>query len=398
MIGWRALTDTELIFLVLAAMYLSECVCWLPGEAVCLSSAFGRYRFLRSLPPFKNERGQLVLANPAPFASSFICEPWPIVMDATGIVVPAGYRSGGKQSALPAWLPYDEVRSVSTDGRAILVNRTTMASLATETHAKFVAEKLRAVCDANESDRPQVIEAILDEMTDIAAISERLLVFRQMILPLRISCTVLAVHTFVVGPLLYYVRQFAWWHFAWLYLAGFLACWLFLVFQYRKVHQAIRNETRGARVWHLLLSPASSMRAAEALSRDLLAGSEPVAAAAALCSAVGFAPYAGATLRSAIYPTSGDQAIAGTVASDARSWFNNLRAARLRRAIQYAGVDADAFLHEPDDVGDAASFCPRCLTLYTIGEGSCSECPGVLLRPFTNRMGSHAIGTARPGK
>ena len=89
-------SDTELILLILAAIYLWECSCWVRGDAVCFTSGVGGYRLAPSFAPLQNERGRLVFTDPRPFAASFVLlRPWPVPITPTGLCHPRLQASPG---------------------------------------------------------------------------------------------------------------------------------------------------------------------------------------------------------------------------------------------------------------------------------------------------------------
>ena len=86
------LTDTEWVMIVVAAIYLFECACWVRREAICLGTVLGRFRALPSPSFMGNERYKLVMGNPSPLARCFVCESWPIAVSPEGICLPEGMR------------------------------------------------------------------------------------------------------------------------------------------------------------------------------------------------------------------------------------------------------------------------------------------------------------------
>ncbi|QDT37040.1 hypothetical protein [Stratiformator vulcanicus] len=68
------LSDTELILLILAALYLFECVLWLaPGKSI-FGASFGRPRCRVAHSALSNDRGSFVLLGLAPWSKEFIVD------------------------------------------------------------------------------------------------------------------------------------------------------------------------------------------------------------------------------------------------------------------------------------------------------------------------------------
>ena len=385
---WPGLSDTETIFLVLAVIYLWECCCWLRGTAVCFSGASGKHRLLRSCAPLENEHGRVVFTKLMPQATSFVCQSWPIALDNEGLTLsrsPLPMAEAVEDSS-NRWLPYSSIESVTNIGRDVLVNGRPIASLATVSYAMFVVERLRSLVAAKPNDRQTAIDSLLDDIGNVAVIQKRLAEFQRSTATLRSSCIVLLFYAFVVGPLMYYLPALAWWRNIWYYLAGFLACWFFTIFQYQRSRRKLHDNGASGRSGHvamLFLSPASAMRSAESLSRELLIGFEPLAVAAAVCPADDFRSFAAATLRATLFPL--DRTEETDDDAKASAWFNDRLAARQRAIVKTAGLDADTLLSEPTRSDDAAGYCPRCLRQYVMADGQCSECAGVFLKPFAEQ-------------
>src|SRR5208283_3885314 len=102
------ITDTEWVILVVAAIYLFECACWVRREATCLGTVLGRFCALPSPSFMGNERQKLVMSNPSPLARCFTCESWPISVSPDGICFPKGTSvlPGG---SMPCHYAFDDI-------------------------------------------------------------------------------------------------------------------------------------------------------------------------------------------------------------------------------------------------------------------------------------------------
>ena len=382
MSGGLRLSDTELIFLILAVIYLAECGCWLRGTALCFTSGWRRHRLVEALLPLQHESGRLVFTSLWPWARSFVCQAWPIPLDPHGLVV------GSAGSQTEDWLTYDQVRSVVQREREVRVNGRLVAALTSEPHAEFVTARLQRICQAPAADRQRVIGLVLDETQDTEAVARRLALLQQTTASLRDTCTMFLVFAFVVGPVLYYLPWPVGTPAVWMYGVGFVALWLMLIFQYYAVRRAVCAEPRSSRLWHtclLLLSPGSAMRTAETVSRNFLAPFHPLAAACVLCAPARLAEFAERTLRDLRHPLPDRRRSDASPAARAVTWFQQELLVRAERAVSAAGLDPAALLVEPPRSPDARSYCPRCATQYVFPEGVCATCHGLPLVPYAAR-------------
>jgi hypothetical protein len=310
------------------------------------------------------------------------------------------------------WVSYDEVQSVKWRGREVFVNGRTIAALATETHAAFVAARLQMICGAKPEARGSTIEMILDEIMDAEAVAKRLTVLYRAAFPLRCSCSFFLAYTFAIGPLLYYLPWPVWVATPWFFLVGFVGCWLLVAFQYASVRQTVVTEDRGARIWHvlmLLLSPASAMRAAETVSRNLLAPFDPLAVASVICSPESLRSFAERVLRELRYAGSDGCTRDDSMYARTEDWFRQQMLARAERLIRRRGLDPESLVAKPERLPGALSYCPRCLVQYVLPIERCEACGGIPVLPFedgavhrsSEREGianSVDINLANPGK
>ena len=210
---------------------------------------------------------------------------------------------------------------------------------------------------------------------DAGHVRERIAAWRDATGALRVDAVGMFVLIFGLAPLS--VRMLGW-QVSWPFLAiGLVVMALLIVGDYRAAHAQLHPERGGAPFSVLMtiaLSPASAMRAPDVLLRRLLIGQHPLAVAHVLCREAEYERMAGECLRAQARvcresrdverDTVRNGAIAAFIASTVRD------VAKLTAAP----VPRDA---------DAASYCPSCLDEYALASGSCTDCGGVELVPFS---------------
>ena len=170
--------------------------------------------------------------------------------------------------------------------KEVCVNQRVIAACASAGQARQLAAMLAEVAAAPEADRGRLIGEHLDRWTDSAAAAERFSEWKIISDPLRTSGVTLFLLAFLVGPALYYSPWPPSWPVVTLYFVMLFAVWMSTVWDYAVCRQRLLGEKFSVRFRHvgmLLLSPASAMRSAEVLLRDVLAEYHPLAVAAALC-------------------------------------------------------------------------------------------------------------------
>jgi hypothetical protein len=376
------LTDMELVFLVLAVIYLCECVCLLRGEAVCFSSTFRWYRPLRAPSFLGNADFGVVIPSLLPLGRCFVCEPWPLAISPRGIALgraPSG-SDGGRFVAFPS------IQMIQSEDRELLINGRAAARLASPEHAKHLAAVLREIAAAK--DRRQAIEKALQTACDVEAITKVVASITKTTVPLRFAGAGLFLLTFAVGPVLYYVPEAASARAIWAFGIGFAAFWFLTFTEYLFAAKALSRESVLRRIQHaamMLLSPASAMRSADKLQRHALAAYHPLAVAAAICPKPARLELARATLLRLRHPLPAERPPEDEIACGIEEWFHGRLAEQLQAAVCGAGLDASEILAEPDPLADAHSYCPRCQMQYVLQEGTCTDCPGMPLRAFTSQ-------------
>jgi hypothetical protein len=368
------LSDVEWVMIVLAAIYLFECACWVRREVVCFGSVWGSFRALPSPSFMGNDRNKLVIGNPSPLARCFLSEPWPIAVSPQGI---CSYGSpAGRHIAFAEMC--DAIVAVE---KQIHVNRDPIGVCASEQQAQRLAEMLKEVAAAQETDRGKIIGEHLDRWTDDAAAGERFAELKKMSVLLRTSGITLFVLAFVCGPAMYYAPWRLRWPVIVVYLAAVFVTWMLTVWDYSVCRKKLFGETFPARFRHvgmLLVSPASAMRSPENLLRHGLAAYHPLAVAAALSTKERFASLARRMILALEHPTPAEIP-ADPAAGCVDAWFRTKLLKRLNALLCRMEIDPAAMLRAAEPLDGSLSYCPRCHNQFVVAEGTCSDCGGLAL-------------------
>lgn len=388
---FEELSDTEIIFLILAAFYLSECSIWLRRQIQGFSSIGGRFRRLRTLSFVENNEGGLVVTNLLPFTTTFLCEEWPIAISPAGIDRLVDLRdssgadsdTGGSIAVPPPFPAFDEIQSIRAVERQVLVNDRRIAHVGLPAQARFMAELLQNVWKTPAAQREAAIDAQLAQATDVQVVTDRITRLRADSLPLRFNCSTLFVFSFVLLPYFYF-RHVAVPINLWLLVGLFFILWYWTILSFYLAHRRCYPEGRGERRKSALLmciSPAMAMRAAEILLRPALVSRHPLAVAASVCSRTDLIDAARISLFDLSAAISGSRAADGRspVASVVTDWYREHLKRSLEGVIRQAGIEPHDLMAAPVPDADARSYCPRCLTQFVLIEGACESCGGVRL-------------------
>ena len=380
--------ELESLLLILALIYLSECLVWVRRGALAFASWRGNRFSLR--PPgtwMGNQRGGLLLSNPLPpLGTVFIVPDLPLSLAPAAVFA---YSSVCLDPAGRPWqtarhLSFDEVRNIAVDGRKLLVNGEVFLKAASTCSARWLAESLRRLRKSPEPERAAAIKKMLNESLDAEKLSARWRVFQTRARPIRILSNGLFVYLFlVVAPLIW---RFGFGQFGLWLLVGMLAQTISIAVLFRRAHQSLypdAGEERLKAFLTLLLAPPAAIRAPDLLARHLLANFHPLAVAQVLCSPGRFKSFAGQALLDLRYPllpvcpTNEPEPMA------TEQWFRTARQVAAEQFVQRAGLKPDELTAMPGPTEPAnQSCCPRCGAQFVTRTGTCLDCGGRPLEPF----------------
>jgi hypothetical protein len=380
--------ELESLLLVLALIYLSECLVWVPRGAL----AFGSWRGIRfglrtSGTWMGNQRGGLLLSNPfPPVGTVFLVPDLPLSLAPTALFA---YSSACLDPAGRPWqttrhLSFKQVRKVGVDGRKVLVNGELFLKVASTFSARWLAESLRRIGKTPEHERAAAIKQMLEESLDTERLAARWRVFQTCAWPIRILSNGLFVYLFlVVAPL---ILRFGFGQFGLWLLVGMFAQTIPIALLFRRAHQSLypdAGEERLKPFLTMLLAPPAAIRAPDLLARHLLEHFHPLAVARVLCSPARFKSFARQTLLDLRYPllpvcpTNEPEPLA------TEQWFRTARREAAENFVQQAGLNPDELTAMPGPTEPAnQSFCPRCGAQFVTRTGTCADCGGRPLEPF----------------
>jgi hypothetical protein len=171
-----------------------------------------------------------------------------------------------------------------------------------------------------------------------------------------------------------------------LLLAGLYALTVTSAVRFRGIHAKAFPGLGEERFTHFLivmLSPASTVRAGDLLSRPWLERFHPLAAARVLCAPEEFQGLARLVLRELKYPALPVCPRAEPEAVEAEQRSRAVWTAGVERFLRQSGLSPEELLQPPPRVDEnCRAFCPRCLAQFTRVEGGCADCGGVELAVF----------------
>ena len=383
------MTEVQVLFLILAGVYLLQCIGWAPLESEVLRISW-RFR-AKILPhglPLRFGHYKLFLLNPfSPLAGAIICESFPSVRtsDEEFSADSNPPKLSGVTSSRMIRLNCQEKQQIRSAGKEVRSAGRVLFFAHSEACANFLAGVLDRVRKKSPQERDRAFEREFEKMFDTKKVALRLEEYKSHAAFLRTTCVLLFVFLFLMAPVLIRLRGLERiWPVLLAYLIWSLAWigWSFL-----RAHRALysgQKEGRWQQVMVLALSPFSAIRANDVLLRDLFCAFHPLAVAWVLLSKEDVRVQAERTLRQSLFRTDKDAA-----SSDAA----------MRRALESFlaknGMPQEELLRPPlRESGNCRTYCPLCLAQFVLAEGECPDCGEVQLKTFP--LGSESVPGDRP--
>ncbi len=374
------MNELELCFLVIAVVYVWECFGWCQRGSVAFLNLWGKtWRIVHPAALMGNQTGGVIFANPLPpLGVIFIGAQSPLSISAEGVF---GYVA---QCVNPGWRPiqteryfrFDDVKEIEARAKQVRVNGQLLVKCGSPSQARRIADQLEGLAKLPASGRGAKLQENLRASLSGGAVKRRLVKFRSCTNSLRWLTNGLFIFIFAAVPAVLWQYGFKQ---TWIgLLAGLLGLTSAISILFNRAHRALHPEAGEegfTQTIVVLLSPASAIRAMDALSRPLLEDFHPLASAQVLLPADKFREFARRVMLELqhpclpICPTSepGPQA----TEREARLALESALIGFLKKS----GLDPVALVKPPPPADESCkSFCPRCGAQFVTREAKCSDC------------------------
>lgn len=384
------LSDGQLLLIVIALLYLTECWIWVRGQSVAFVSNWVRWRVAAPKSWLGNSKGAVLLINPLPPPGRvFLSHLAPVSISPLGIcafnpqTVPSGVRPPGQSGR---FVVFSDISRCSTEGAYLLVNDQSFAKCVNAKQAKRTSKLINAIVIAKPANRDRLVRAYIANQFAADEAAGVLREATDIMRPLRWMCSVSFLFLFVLTPIL--VSTFG-------LLRMFITVGVVLVLLaiqitilFYRAHRTLYADDRSERVESaikMILCPPVAIRSADFLTRDLLSEYSPIVVAR-LLARDGANEFVRAFIRDLRHPLKHE--ISDETAADIVSWAG---AEQLRHCLEYV-QDTSQVLDSTQPEGESVSYCPRCGSQFVVPAGECPDCPGVARVPFSEHGQIHAQG------
>jgi hypothetical protein len=383
------MSDVQLLFAVVAALYAWECLCWLRRGGVAFTTWWGRHWAARHPGALAgNQSGGFVPAPLLPpLGTLFVANQLPLSLSPDGVLafVATNVNPGWRPAQSGRFVTWRDLREVRARGKKVLINGELLVAAATPGLARHLGAELKRLAALKSAERAATISQFVQGALDPKAIEARRAEWRKQARPVRWLANVLVLYFFVVAPAL-----------IWQY--GFLLCWLWLLLGllaltfttatlFARAHRGLYPNAHDERFTHMLtiaLAPTSAMRAHDTLSRPLLESFHPLAVAQIFLDNRDFREFARRSLLDLRHPALPSCPNGMPEAQTAERFFRETLLATTEEFLSKQGVELEKLCRAPAP-GDESSraYCPRCEAQFTSAEGRCADCGGLALVAFT---------------
>lgn len=377
------MSDAAAIVLILAVIYLVDCLHFLHRNAVAWTAWLTPECRARLASTAVGSRSAGVFLSPLlpPLGSTYVTQPLPVSFSPLGVCsfISPVLTPAGRPPQIGRVFRYEEIERLSADVRDVFVNGERFVQCRSERVARHVADVIRRLVKASPADRESLLRILAAESFDATAARAAVAACRASTRALRILCNLEWFWLFVVFPGVLLAAGLS---FLFLLLAvGLLILHTAIMTIYWRRHRAMFPEATSNRVEGMLkmaLCPPASVRAVDLISLDLLDLHHPLSAAAALAAPAELKRLAILLLREARHPLPppADPPDLAAIAD----WHRAATLSAAEALMSAQGVDLSDIDRPPHPRDPAErTFCPRCHTTYTLDTGTCPDCSGIPL-------------------
>lgn len=371
------------LLFILVLLYLSECVIWVKRESVAFVSAWGRrWRLVVPSSWMGNANGGLLFLNPLPPAGQvFLSHLSPISISPSGVcafnlqTLPSEARSPYQSGQ---FLPFNKIKNSGSDGAYLVINSEKFTKCVNAKQARALAKLIGGLVKASTSKREGMARTwVLKQFAteDAAALLKR---SEELIKPIQQMGVILFMVLFVFTPSVAFTFGLSG---LILPVAGVMvALAIEIAIMFHRAHKKLYPAESSERLESLvkmILCPPVSIRAADILTKNLLAEYSPIVLASVL-------------------PGSGEKQFVRSVILDLQHPLKHevLEADAEKTILWTAGeqlkvcLKNDRFL-KPEELlaptqreENSIAYCPRCRCQFVVADGECPDCPGVGLMTF----------------
>ena len=371
--------EGETLLLVLILLYLSECLIWVKRESVAFVSAPRRWHLTKPSSWLGNARGGILFLNPLPPSGRvFLSHLSPVSISPSGVcalnvqTLPSEARSPDQTGD---FLPFGKIKEAGVDGSYLTINNERFAKCPTAKQARALANMIAAMVKASASKREGLARNWITKQYSANDATRLLKEAQELIKPIQSLGLILFLFLFVLTPLLGAFVGLVTLIVPVAIVMVALAVEIAIVF--RRVHAKLYPAESAERLESLIkmiLCPPVAIRAADILTKNLLAEFSPIVLAEVLTGS-GERQFVRSVILDLKHPLGHELSDASAV--ETITWAVNEQVKVCERYAKPEELLAPAQREE-----NSISYCPRCQCQFVVAAVECPDCPGVRVLEF----------------
>ena len=373
------MSSVDQLLHILFAIYLSECVVYLPDGAMALGARLGRWRAWTAELPVGKSGGALTVLSPLPWQFATFSAPWPVAASSEGLVSVAGLP--GSPYLAIAW---SDVQKVEAHGRWVHINEARFGECCSDSLADYLAALFRKVRVAVKPRREELIRAALADSLDADLVRARWDRVARGLGRLRTWATLLLLVTFLVVPLA--ERTWSVWTWVPAVMGMIVLLMLLNLLGMRRVMRAAPELTAVNKIKSTIvtaLSPMAAMRSVQTATAHLWPLHHPLAIAAVTTTSERFYDFAGRMWRELQFPILPPELSPQSLAVRITASHESMLVMSMGALLRKQGIDPDSLLEAPPrESAQVAGYCPRCLGQFQEVDSRCQLCGDRAIEPF----------------
>jgi len=279
------------------------------------------------------------------------------------------------------YVRFDAIKEIEATGRQVRVNGELLVSAGSPSLARHLAGQLKKLQGLAKEKRSAAIAEMLRDRFDVKTIEKSISELRARSAMLQGCTNVLFSYLFIFLPI-------------WISRFGFLRDWPILLavlllltatnaFLFNRAYKVLYPDAGEERFTHwfmICFSPATAVRAHDALSRPLLERFHPLAVAKELLDGEKFKRFGAEVLvelrhpRLPLCPTTDAEPLAAEKQS------REALLEMVEKFLKTNGLDIDELTRSPAPSDESCrTYCPRCRAQFTLEQGICADCGGIAL-------------------
>jgi hypothetical protein len=376
-----------MLLLVLWAVYIADCFLWQNKHSMAFVSWWGRtWKIQTASTTVGSASGGILFLNPFPPLGWFCLNqlvPISISPEAIASFNSQTIADAGRPNQKGEIVALSDVQKVSTHELELWINGRPFCKCRTKSNVADLAKLIEDIRTKSQEDRIPSIEAFWVQQMDLVSAENEQAAIRGQTATLRSLCNVQFLYLYLVAPCAAYVYGIS------NLIIPAAICMFILAIgiavEYFLVHTVIYPPAKTERLFgaiKMVFSPPISVRAADLVMQGSHQKQNCLTMACLLLPASSGEAFIARFIRDLRYPINISPMNEAT--ASVCKWQNAAIERLAEKHLPFVAQCITKLNKQPVQMSaDCRSFCPRCLSQFSVESVNCPDCPGIPLVSFT---------------